>query len=247
MRIDSSTLTIRDLGFSFAGNPVLSRVDLDVAAGEVVVLIGRNGAGKSTLLRCGAGWSSPSEGRVEVFGTAWHLADRNVRSQVVLVADVPSLYDDLTGLEHIRFVLRANHLGDREDEAARLLDVFGLSGVAGAYPSTYSRGMRYKLALVLALAMRPGLLLLDEPFGSIDPVSADGLWRELRALARAGGSVLLSSHVLPMCAEPDRYYALDAGVIVKVGLWGGPSAEDVATLDALLRSAIGWDEPPHAS
>ena len=240
----TSTLMMRGVSFSYAQATVLRDVNLSVAAGEIAVLIGRNGAGKSTLLRCAAGWSSPREGRVEVLGQPFGEADRQLRRELVLVTDTPPFYDDLTAREHVSFVLRANHLGQRETEAERLLDAFGLGNAADAYPSTFSRGMRYKLALVLALALRPRLLLLDEPFGHIDPVSARELWLELRALASAGGSVLLSSHQLPEGAAPDRFFVLDGGTIVDEGPWAGLEIDCASILDGLLRSALEPAESP---
>ena len=235
---------MRGVAFSYAQATVLRDVNLSVTAGEIAVLIGRNGAGKSTLLRCAAGWSSPREGRVEVLGQSFDEAERHLRRELVLVTDTPPFYDDLTARDHVTFVLRANRLGQRETEAERLLDAFGLGDAADAYPSTFSRGMRYKLALVLALALRPRLLLLDEPFGPIDPVSARELWLELRALVSGGGSVLLSSHQLPEGAAPDRFFVLDGGTIVDEGPWAGLGIDCASTLDGLLRSALEPAESP---
>lgn len=245
--VQTSTLKLRNVGFSYAQVPVLRGISLDVAAGEIAVLIGRNGAGKSTLLRCAAGWSSPSEGEVEILGQSLRDADRQLRRELVLVTDTPPFYDDLTAREHVQFVLRANHLGQRLAEAERLLDTLGLRDAAGGYPSTFSRGMRYKLALVLALAVRPRLLLLDEPFGPIDPVSAGELWQELRSLASTGNAVLMSTHQLPEGAAPDRYFVLDGGTIVDAGSWSGHGTECATTLDGLLRSATDAAESPHGA
>jgi len=240
----ATALAMRGVAFSYAQATVLRDVNLSVTAGEIAVLIGRNGAGKSTLLRCAAGWSSPREGRVEVLGQSFDEAERHLRRELVLVTDTPPFYDDLTARDHVTFVLRANRLGQRETEAERLLDAFGLGDAADAYPSTFSRGMRYKLALVLALALRPRLLLLDEPFGPIDPVSARELWLELRALVSGGGSVLLSSHQLPEGAAPDRFFVLDGGTIVDEGPWAGLGIDCASTLDGLLRSALEPAESP---
>lgn len=156
--VKPSVLALCDIAFSYGEVPVLRDVSLEVAAGEIAVLIGRNGAGKSTLLRCATGWSSPVGGRVEILGQPLREADRRLRGELVLVTDTPPFYDDLTAREHLRFVLCANHLEERLADAERLLDVFGLRDAAAAYPSTFSRGMRYKLALVLAFVLRPRLL-----------------------------------------------------------------------------------------
>jgi ABC-2 type transport system ATP-binding protein len=245
MTIEDHILAMRDVSFSYAQAEVLRHVSLELEAGEIAVLIGRNGAGKSTLLRCAAGWSVQSGGRIEIMGQPLREANRRLRREIAMVTDTPPFYDDLTAREHLQFVLRANHMEQRVAEAERLLDAFGLRDAAGAYPATYSRGMRYKLALVLALALRPRLLLLDEPFGPIDPVSAGELWQQLRALASTGCSVLLSSHQLPQGAAPDRYFVLDGGMIVDSGTWAGLGTDCASTLDGLLRSAMESAEPPH--
>ncbi len=243
---EKSVLVLSDVTFTYAKEPVLWKVNLELAAGEIVALVGRNGAGKSTLLRCAAGWSAPTEGRVEALGQQLREAERSLRRDLVLVTDTPAFYDDLTAREHIRFVLRANRLEERTSEAERLLEAFGLGRASSAYPSTFSRGMRYKLALVMALALRPRVLLLDEPFGPIDPVSAGELWEELRALANAGSAILLSSHQFPAGEAPDRYYVLDNGAIISEGDCRTDGAERfAASLDAILVSAIDAAEPSH--
>lgn len=218
-----AVLALRGLSFSYGGADVFKDLELEVAPGEIAFLFGSNGAGKSTLLRCVAGWSAPTQGVVELLGRSLRDADRHLRRRVVLVTDTPPFYDDLTAREHLRFVLRANHLRDGESEAERLLGVFGLSGVADAYPSTYSRGMRYKLALAIALLVRPSLLLLDEPFGPIDAAAARVLWDELRALTATGSSVLASVHGMPD-VEPDRSYVLDEGTLTACALNGHSDA-----------------------
>lgn len=204
-------LILEDIWYRYAGTPVLSGVDLRVEAEEIVALVGRNGSGKSTLLRVAAGWARPERGTIAISGLPLPANERAVRREVVLVSDTPPFYDDLTAREHTALVLRANHAAGREQEAERLLEVFGIAHAADAYPTTYSRGMRYKAALVLALALRPTLILLDEPFGPLDPASAETLWGELVRCAAEGSAVLFSGHTLPECARPHRFVTLDEG------------------------------------
>lgn len=206
-------LKLEDIFYQYAGTPVLSGVSLRIEEGEIVALVGRNGAGKSTLLRVAAGWARPERGTVAINGTAVAAHERAVRREVVLVTDTPPLYDDLTAREHIALVLRANERTEREREAERLLKVFDIAHAADAFPTTYSRGMRYKAALVLALALRPALILLDEPFGPLDPASAEILWAELVACAADGSALLFSGHTLPGCARPHRFVTLEEGCV----------------------------------
>ncbi len=202
-------LEARNLGFSCARNPILEGLDLSLGHGEIVFLRGVNGSGKSTLLRCLAGQLRPREGEISLLGKPLFSLARKDLSGLVLVPDVPAFYDDLTGREHFELVARAN--GDEEvmRRAFALAEAFHLSGAWDVLPSALSRGMRYKLALSLALAMRPHVLLLDEPFAPIDADAAWVLGEELGKLSAKGSAVLLSIHGrVPTCA-PTRTILLD--------------------------------------
>lgn len=237
-------LAIDEVSYAYAGTQVLDRVSLVVKPSQIVALFGRNGAGKSTLLRCAAGWSPPASGSIRVLGRDLRSAERELRRNLVLVPDTPSFYDDLTAREHIRFVLNANRLRERRDLAEDLLHRFGIWSVADHYPSTFSRGMQYKLGLVIALAVRPRVLLLDEPFGPIDAMSADVLSDALRAMAREHGcGILVASHQLPDPSLPTGYAVLDEGrVIAQSDKLEFPAAAGESTLGAILREALGRAE-----
>ena len=243
---ESPLLRVSSLGYTYGPLQVLYDVSFDVAPGELVILAGRNGAGKSTLLRCIAGWSKPSSGSIEISGTRLEQAERNARNWLMLVPDTPVFYDQLTAWEHLTFIARAYRLQDWESQATQLLRHYGLSSQRNAYPFTYSRGMQYKLGLSLALLVEPELLLLDEPFGPLDALSASQLWSDLQTYRDSGISVLLSSHQLPSEAKPDRYLLMDDGAIL-----GDGSPEELAaqlgvvgepTLDRLLRGAVEREE-----
>lgn len=209
------TLQLQDVCYRYAGVHVLEEVTLDVNRGELVALVGRNGAGKSTLLRVAAGWTRPARGTVTIDGLPLPRHEREARQRIVFVTDTPPFYDDLTAREHITLVLNANRARAKESDAVRLLEAFSLIDAADAYPSTFSRGMRHKAALALALALRPAVILLDEPFGPLDPASAEVLWEELSAAASAGSAVLFSGHLMPGCVRPDRVLWLDDGRITE--------------------------------
>ncbi len=211
---DAVIARIDALSYRYGSVAVLHDVSFMLLAGEIAVLIGCNGAGKTTLLRCLAGWSHASAGEVRLGGVSLGTEERRARAQVVLVPDTPSFYDELTAWEHLQLVAGLHRLAGWEARAARLLDVFGLTPQRDVYPFTFSRGMRYKLALSMALLLEQSLLLLDEPFAPLDPQSAVDLWGELEALRAAGSAVLLSSHALPAGTEPDRYIVIEQGRIV---------------------------------
>lgn len=227
-----ASLRVDHLSYDYGGGVGLHDVSLQVMAGEVVALVGPNGAGKSTLLRCCAGWTRVADASVHIFGQDMRWAERAIRRQLVLVPDTPRFWPDLTAWEHLRFIAGANRLRHWMPRARDLMTAFGLGDRQEASPLEYSRGMSYKLALVMALLVRPPLLLLDEPFGPLDPDSAQALWEQVRALAREGASVLLSCHQLPPDAIPDRFVVLAEG---RVAASGTPAELGGATPEAVLR------------
>jgi ABC-2 type transport system ATP-binding protein len=239
---DVALLSVEDVGYQYGSLRALNEVSFEVEDGVLVALVGRNGAGKSTLLRCIAGWTQPTDGEVRILGHSIKQNERLVRKHVVLVPDTPPFYDELTAWEHLQFNAQAHRLEGWEDKAAHLLDRYGLLSNRDAFPFTFSRGMRYKLALCMGLLIEPKILLLDEPLGPLDPVSADDLWNELNGHRDAGMTILLSSHQLPQEAHPDHYFIMESGQIIAEGtpdsLRESFQLDGYLSLDALLRSAI---------
>lgn len=177
------------------------------------LLVGQNGAGKSTLLRCIAGWAEVEDEPIHVHGVSSSSKDRAYQKQVVFVPDTPEFYDELTAWEHLQFIAQLNHIARWQDKADPLLQQFQLSEQRHAFPFTYSRGMRYKLALSMALLVQPPLLLLDEPFGPLDALASQTLWGILNDYKTRHGSVLLSTHRLLDYGKPDVIFHLhDGGV-----------------------------------
>ena len=189
-----AALEVRDLSFGYGDVPVWEGVSFSLAPGEVAFLTGPNGAGKSTLFRCLAGWLAPREGEIRLLGSPFTGRTRLEPGTLSFVPDVPTFYDDLTAVEHLELVLAANRADAARPRAEGLLERFGLTGRETLPPSSYSRGMREKLALVLALALRPRVLLLDEPHGPLDREASLALSEELVAAAHEGTAVLLSCH-----------------------------------------------------
>lgn len=187
-------LRVEGLAYRYGKTEVFADASFSLRAGEVAFLTGPNGAGKSTLLRCLAGWDAPAVGQVELCGRRFDGSDRGQRSLLAFVPDVPSFYDDLTAGEHVRFVRQANRMSVDNDPSEQLMFLFGLDGHRDQLPSSYSRGMRQKLALVLALARMPRLLLLDEPYGPLDPDAALVLSALIEEARSAGAAVLASCH-----------------------------------------------------
>jgi ABC-2 type transport system ATP-binding protein len=201
-------LTIRNLDYKYGTQQVLSNLSLDMPQSTVAALLGYNGAGKSTLLRCIAGWTLPHRGEIEINGVSMQRHERQARREVVLVPDTPDFYDELTAWDHLQLVAQLHHVAQWKGQSLALLEQFQLSNQRLAFPFTFSRGMRYKLALSMALLVKPPLLLLDEPFGSLDATSAQSLWQSIQNYRLEGKSVLFSSHMLPDGSVPDQFFLL---------------------------------------
>lgn len=217
--LDSTVvLRVRDLSFSYNKAPVLDRISLDLALGQIAVLAGRNGSGKTTLMRCLAGWSPYKSGSITLCGKRFDGSRREQRGQIFFVNDTPAFYDDLTAEEHMRFILSVNHRVDLMPTADEYLRRFDLSAHRNQLPSSYSRGMRLRLALCIAFTLRPPLLLLDEPFGPLDPEAAKLLCTELKAVAQKGSAVLLSLHQQIEGLKADVYWTLEDHELVRTGI-----------------------------
>jgi len=235
-------LEVNGLSHAYGAVAALTDVSLTIEGGEVVALVGRNGAGKSTLLRCIAAWTPGTRGDVRILGDSVRRNERLVRRHALLVPDTPPFWDDLTVWEHLRFVAGAHRLGGGwPDRAEEFLVLFGLEGRKEAFPAALSRGMRHKLALAMALLLRPRLLLLDEPFGPLDPVSAVRLWEALLAFGAEGRSALVSCHQWPTEAVPDRCIVMEAGRVRADGRTADLSRQHglaPVTPEGLLRAVL---------
>jgi NitT/TauT family transport system ATP-binding protein len=172
--------------FSRTGPPVLDGVDLTVAPGEFVCLLGASGCGKSTLLNLMAGLNQPTAGRVEV------AAERPA-----LMFQEPALLPWLTAVGNVELALKARGVGraERRTEARRLLDLVNLGGQSDKRPHELSGGMRQRVALARALAQDSSVLLMDEPFAALDAITRDVLHEELiRVWAEQQVAVVFVTH-----------------------------------------------------
>jgi ABC-2 type transport system ATP-binding protein len=219
-------LELRDVTKSYADRAALDEVSLEVARGELVALVGANGAGKSTLLQLAVGLLEPTSGDVLVEGSAAGSLD--ARRSLSYIADAPSLYDDLTVNEHVEYVSRLHGGPARPEAADELLGILNLTARADDLPARFSRGLRQKTAIVLALVRPFSVLLVDEPFVGLDPAGQDALADLLAAAAEAGCAVMVATHQLGFLERVNRCVALRDGAIA----YRGPV--DRAVIDPLL-------------
>jgi heme ABC exporter ATP-binding subunit CcmA len=181
------------LSKAFDGRTVLNAVDLEIACGESVALIGANGAGKTTLLGCLASVLRPDDGEVRWFG---YLVGRDVRlhRRIGMVAHETGLYSHLTLRENLMFAAKMGGIDGASRLAERWLDTIGLTPHANALPMWLSRGMRQRLAVARALIHDPPLLLLDEPFTALDAAGVAWLLALLAELHERGHTICFVTH-----------------------------------------------------
>jgi ABC-2 type transport system ATP-binding protein len=212
-------LEIRDLKKTF-DRPAVDGLDLAVRTGEFYALLGPNGAGKTTTLRMIAGLLRPDAGSIVVAGID-ALADPVEAKRVTAwISDEPMIYDKLTPVEYLEFVAG---LWGVETEAARtraaeLLDWLGLADNARERCEGFSKGMRQKVALAGALIHDPTLIILDEPLTGLDAGSARLVKDVLRARARDGATILMTTHILEVAERmADRIGVIAHGKLVAEG------------------------------
>src|SRR6266511_3593874 len=244
----SSVIALRGLSKRYGDVVALEGLDLEVAAGECVALIGHNGSGKTTTMRLAAGQLEPTSGSVTVAGIDIHRAPdaHRARAALAFVPDSPLLYDDLTVAEHLELVGLAHGVGDALDERiAVLLDVLDLRERRDFLPVQLSRGMRQKTQIACTLVRPFQVLLLDEPVVGLDPPSQASL-RELLEEAKSEGiAIVLSTHQLRFSEGlADRAVVLHDGRVIDAGDYdpvvaGKHAARLIGAYGAVLYVVIG--------
>ena len=240
-------MQIQGLAKRFDAKVAVAGVDLEVPAGSFFGLVGPNGAGKTTTLRMTTGLLRPDAGTAFVDGVdVWRTPVEAKRRMGVLPEDL-RLFDRLTGAELLSYTgeLRSMEASVIAARAGELLEVLGLAEAAGTMVVDYSQGMRKKIALAAALLHAPRVLFLDEPFESVDPVSARTIRSVLTRFTDGSGTVVFSSHVMDTVERLcDHVAVMSAGRLVAAGrlddVRGGRPLEDVFV--ELVGAARGGDE-----
>jgi polar amino acid transport system ATP-binding protein len=229
-------VSLRGVTKSFSANTVLRDLSLDVAAGEVVSLIGASGSGKTTLLRCVNLLEHIDDGAVLLDGDEISAIGRDpnpVRRRVGIVFQSFNLFPHMSVARNITLAL-TKVLGLGGDEAsaraAELLSRFGLADKAGSYPDQLSGGQQQRVAIIRALAMRPEVLLLDEITSALDPELVGEVLDVVRELKGSGITLLIATHEMAFAREiSDRVCFLHAGTVAEVGppsqVFGAPRDE----------------------
>jgi ABC-2 type transport system ATP-binding protein len=189
-------------------------VDLEVAPGRIVGLLGPNGSGKTTLIRLLLGLLRPEAGRVEVLGR--RVPDRSLLAEVGYMPQSDGIYHELTVWENIRF-FGDLYGGLARGRAEEVLELVELADRRRSLVADLSGGMRRRLSLACALVHRPRFLVLDEPTVGVDPALRVTFWTHFRALAAAGTTLLVSSHVMDEADRCDELVFMRAGRVIARG------------------------------
>jgi len=247
------SITLDQLTKRYQGVPVVNDVSLEIGDGEFFVLLGPSGSGKSTLLRAIAGLSGLDHGRIALHGRdVTHVAAR--RRGVGLVFQNYALFRHMTVAENIEFALRVRRMraAERRRRRQELLRLVALDGLDERLPGQLSGGQQQRVAVARALAHKPEVLLLDEPFGALDAKIREGLRRTIREVQRELGitTILVTHDQEEAFAMADRIGVMNFGRLLEIGspqdLYTRPTTRFVATfLGAanLLLARLGSDGP----
>lgn len=214
-------LQIKNLTKHYKGsNKGVTNLTLNVEAGDIFAFIGHNGAGKTTTLKCVAGIHNFEQGEIYVGGLSMKKEPLACKKQFAYIPDNPDLFDYLTGIQYLNFVADVFEVSveDRQKRIEKYANAFGIMKALGDLISSYSHGMKQKLAIISALVHEPKLLILDEPFVGLDPHAAVVLKNTMRELCERGGAIFFSTHVLDVAEKLcNKVAIIKDGTLIKTG------------------------------
>jgi lipopolysaccharide export system ATP-binding protein len=215
-------LRTHDLVKAYKGRRVVDRVSIRVNEGEIVGLLGPNGAGKTTTFRMVVGMVAPDSGRVTLNNqdVTKQPMYRRARRGLGYLAQQESVFKKMSAIDNIRCVLEARGMkrAAREERARELMQDLQLMHVADSIAETMSGGEKRRLEIARAMATEPRLLLLDEPFAGVDPITVEEIQQILAALARTGIAILITEHnVIATLRITHRAYIINQGRVIADG------------------------------
>lgn len=224
--MSKQAVKLSGLSFRYADRPVLTGIEMAIPQGSIVAIMGQSGCGKTTLLRLIGGQLRASEGQIEVLGADMRRIQEDalylLRRRVGMLFQFGALFTDLSVFDNVAFQMR-EHTGLSEDLVRDLtllkLEAVGLRGVADKMPSELSGGMARRVALARAIALDPELMMYDEPFTGLDPISMGVIAKLIKELNRALGttSIIVTHDVQESLKLVDYVYFVSQGVIVAEG------------------------------
>ena len=227
-------LRIEHLTKKYGDYAAVSDLSLHIQPGEIYGFIGHNGAGKTTTLKCVAGILNFEEGAITINGSDIRKDPLAAKKVMAYIPDNPDLYDYMNAIQYLNFI--ADIFGvtqkDRETRIKKYGDMFELTEKLAQPVSSYSHGMKQKLAVMGALVHDPKLILMDEPFVGLDPTAAFLLKQTMREICNGGGAIFFSTHVLDVAEKLcDKVAIIKAGKLIRSGTMdevkGDESLEEV--------------------
>lgn len=217
----ATVLQLKDFTKSYDGQkPAVDHVSLEVEEGEIFGFIGHNGAGKSTTIKSIVGILYSHNGEIYIDGKTLWEAKKECQKKMAYIPDNPDLYEYMTGISYINFIADIYEVPTdvRTERIEKIADAFEIKEALGDLISSYSHGMKQKVALISAFVHQPRLLVLDEPFVGLDPKASAVLKQEMRALCAQGSAIFFSTHVLEVAEKLcDKVAMIDHGHIVVSG------------------------------
>lgn len=227
-------LKIEHLSKSYGSAKAVDDLSLEIKAGEIYGFIGHNGAGKTTTIKCCTGLLGFEEGDIYIDSVSIKNDPIACKKKISYIPDNPDLYEFMSGIKYLNFIADIYNVkkADREARIEKYASLFSLTENLANPVSSYSHGMKQKLAIIAALIHSPKLLILDEPFVGLDPKAAHSVKELMRELCDEGGAVFFSTHVLEVAEKLcDRIAIIKNGRLIKSGttaeVKGDESLEEV--------------------
>lgn len=227
-------LRIEALTKAYGDKKAVDNLSLHIQRGEIYGFIGHNGAGKTTTLKCVAGILGFEQGKIFINGSSVKTSPVECKKQIAYIPDNPDLYDYMSGIKYLNFVADIFGVASetRQERIRKYAGAFELTKDLAQPISSYSHGMKQKLAVIAAWLHAPKLIIMDEPFVGLDPKAAFILKEMMREHCNQGGAIFFSTHVLEVAEKLcDKVAIIKQGKLIQSGTMeevrGNESLEEV--------------------
>ncbi|ADL50084.1 ABC transporter ATP-binding protein [Clostridium cellulovorans] len=217
LETETEVITISKVEVKLGDNVILKDIDLNIRKGEIVGFLGPSGSGKTTLVKAIIGMNKASGGNIEVLGV--RMPSLEIATKIGYMAQSDALYEDLNAMGNLIFFAELYGVKRKEAKirAEEVLALVGLSEYAKKAVRYFSGGMKRRLSLAIALMHKPQILILDEPTVGIDPVLRKSFWNEFEKIRAAGGTIIVTTHVMDEAYKCDRLALIREGEIIAEG------------------------------
>ncbi|SEM36309.1 ABC-2 type transport system ATP-binding protein [Butyrivibrio sp. ob235] len=222
-------LKIEHLTKTYGDKKAVDDVTLHIKAGEIFGFIGHNGAGKSTTLKSAVGILRFDEGKIFIDGKSIMDDPIGCKKEMAYIPDNPDMYEFMSGIKYLNFIADVYGISssERNEKIHKYADIFEITQDLGMPISSYSHGMKQKLALISAWMHEPKLIIMDEPFVGLDPKASHLLKEMMREHCDNGGAIFFSTHVLEVAEKLcDKVAIINHGKLVKVGTMDDVKGDD---------------------